>query len=134
MCHFSGNRFHLFSGTAYQKKAVSLDPVIKSCQKGTFCQIGLLFAPIFVFWSITVYFSPIFPRIGYHLKAKILEPGKKFPSWAHSPKQLSQVPPTPGCLLHIQKILLQCSMCSLLQTNSSYVVCVTLCNTGNFHS
>ena len=50
------------------------------------------FSPIFVFLSIL--FSD-FSRTGNHLKAKILEQGEIFFSWAHPRTNLGQVPPPP---------------------------------------
>ena len=51
---------------------------------------GWLFSPIL---CLRLYFEPIFSGIGYHLKAKNLEPGKRFSSWAHPHINLGQVPP-----------------------------------------
>ena len=49
------------------------------------------------FLCFGVYFSPIFSRTGYHLKAKILEQGKKNCFWwAHPRTNLGQVPGSGG--------------------------------------
>ena len=63
--HFFYNRL--------SKKAVFLEPVVKMCHRGKFCQFGLLFLVQFLCFG--VFSSPIFSGIGYHLK--ILEPGTK---------------------------------------------------------
>ena len=65
----------IFSRTGYQKKANFLEQVVKTCQKRKFCFNGTLFSQIFVFLSILF---KDFSRIGYHLKAKILEQGENF--------------------------------------------------------
>ena len=46
---------------------------------------------IFVPRGCAMYFSPIFSRIGYHLKAKILEQDEQNFSWAHHHANLGQV-------------------------------------------
>ena len=42
----------IFCRTGNQKKAIFLEPVVKTCQKRKFCSIGLSLSPIVVFWGI----------------------------------------------------------------------------------
>ena len=42
----------IFSRTGYQKKENFLEQVVKTCKKRKFCYNGLIFSPIFVFFSI----------------------------------------------------------------------------------
>ena len=59
----------------YQKKAIFLKQVVKKhVNGGNFVSSGYYLAQFLCFG---VYFSLIFSRIRYHLKAKILEPCKK---------------------------------------------------------
>ena len=74
MCRFSGYRFRFFSRTGYQKKAIFLEQVVKTCQKGKFVTSGYYLVPFLCF---RVHFNRFFSRIGYHLKAKILELDEK---------------------------------------------------------
>ena len=46
---FQGIISAYFFKTAYQKKAICLEPVVITGQKGKLCQMGLLFSPFVVF-------------------------------------------------------------------------------------
>ena len=103
---FSGYHFHLSFLMGYQKKAIFLKQVVKKHVKGgNFVGLGYYLAQFLCFG---VYFSLIFSRIRYHLKAKILEPCKKL-LWAHHHANLCQVPPGPSrsrpYLVYIAEIL-----------------------------
>ena len=42
----------IFSSTGYQREQFFLESVVKTDEKGKFRKIGLLFTPIFLFWSM----------------------------------------------------------------------------------
>ena len=58
----------------------------KHVKKGDFVRSGYYLVQ---FLCLGVYYLPNFSRIGYHVKAKILEPGKKILSVGSSPYKLS---------------------------------------------
>ena len=60
-------------GFTVSKKAIFAESGVKSYEKGKFV-IGLFISPFLCFGA---YFYPIFPGIGYHWRAKILQPGEK---------------------------------------------------------
>ena len=60
------------SGMGYQMKAIFLQPVLKTCQTGNFVRSCHYLVQFLCFG---VYYSWVFSRIGYHLKAKILALG-----------------------------------------------------------
>ena len=65
----------IFPGPGCQNKAIFLEPIVKHVKRGNFARSGHY---IVQFLCFGVYFSPTFSRIGYHLKAKILELGNIF--------------------------------------------------------
>ena len=82
-----------FSITGYQNKAVSLEPIIKTCQMGKFCPIGLLFSPIFMLWSILL--TKSCPESGTTRRYEFWSLIKRF--FCGTPcANLEQVPPIPG--------------------------------------
>ena len=68
----------------HQKKAIFLEPVVKTCQRGNFVRSGYYLVQFVCFG---VYFSLIFSKIEYHLNAEIREPGKNF-FHGHIPVQI----------------------------------------------
>ena len=73
--HLSFAVLPISSGMGYQKKAILLEPVVKTCQKGNLRAWVVVLSNFCVLESA---FHRLFSRIEYHLKAKVLEPGKKF--------------------------------------------------------
>ena len=71
MWRFSGYRFRLFCENGVSKEGSFSEHVNKgNCVRSGYNLVSQIFA-------FGVCFSPIFSGIGYHLKAKILEPGRK---------------------------------------------------------
>ena len=66
----------IFSGTGYQNKASFLDQVVKTCQKGKFCSIGLSFSPFFFVFEYT--FHRFFLEQGIIWRQKFWSRVKKY--------------------------------------------------------
>ena len=90
--NFLGYRFRLFFKNVASKEGDFLELVVKTCQKGKFFRSCHYLVQ---FLSFRVYFSPIFSRIGDHLKAKVLERGKRNFFVGTAPYKFRSSTPTP---------------------------------------
>ena len=54
----------LFPGARYQQKALFLQLVVKTDQRGFFCQSELLFSPLFKFWSTHTFHQFLLDSVG----------------------------------------------------------------------
>ena len=75
----------IFLQRGIKRRQIFWSRLSKHVKRGNFVRTGYYSVKFSCFW---VYFSPIFSRTGYHLKAKILEQGEKICCRGHIPVQI----------------------------------------------